>query len=113
MRLLDSESLTRALKSRQVSEVTVDSPRQLTIQFIDGTLLIVEADAEGICAYVESKTKSAARRLSNYIAKCTQRFGRARASLSGLCPERAAQASQSQPVELEDAFDMREQHLDR
>jgi len=88
MRLLDSESLTRALKNRQVSEVTVDGPRQLTIQFSDGTLLIVEAGPDGVHARVDSRTKSAAqhdlkhptkRQLEYlvFIAKYTQRFGRA------------------------------------
>jgi repressor LexA len=86
-RLLNSESLTRALKNRQVSEVTVDGS-QLTIQFSDGTLLIVEAGPSGIRVHVDSETKSAAQATSKrptkrqleylaFISKYINRLGRA------------------------------------
>lgn len=87
-RLLDSESLTRALKSRQVSHATVNGARDLAIQFTDGTVLHVEAGLHGIRTRVDSKAKSAAqdsprrptkRQLEYlaFIAKYIQHFGRA------------------------------------
>ena len=87
-RLLDSASLTRALKNRQVSHATVNGARDLAIQFTDGTVLHVEAAPHGIRTCVDSKTKSAPqialkrptkRQLEylTFIAKYIQHFGRA------------------------------------
>jgi hypothetical protein len=87
-RLLDSESLTRALKSRQVSHATVNGARDLVIQFSDGTVLHVEAAPHGIRTCVDSKAKSAVQNTSKrptkrqleylaFIARYIQHFGRA------------------------------------
>lgn len=87
-RLLDSESLTRALKSRQVAHATVDGARDLAIQFTDGTVLIVEAGSNGIRTRVDSKAKSPTQHTPKrptkrqleyltFIAKYIQHFDRA------------------------------------
>jgi len=86
-RLLDSESLTRALKNRQVAQATVDGARQLTVQFSDGTVLIVEAGLEGIRALVDSESASAPQETSrrptkrqleylSFISTYIDRYGR-------------------------------------
>lgn len=88
LRLLGSESLSRHLKDRQVSQVVVNSERQLKIQFSDGTVLIVEAGSNGLLARVDSASASAGQDSSQrptkrqleylaFISKYIQRFGRA------------------------------------
>lgn len=83
-----SESLSRHLKDRQVSQVVVNGTQQLNIQFTDGTVLIVEAGSDGLLARVESARASAAQDDSQrptkrqleylaFISKYIQRFGRA------------------------------------
>jgi repressor LexA len=87
-RLLDSDSLTQRLKDRQVSNAVVDGTQQLTIQFSDGTALIVEACSDGLLTHVESASRSATQDTSQrptqrqleylaFIAKYIHRFGRA------------------------------------
>ncbi len=87
-RLPSSESLSRQLKDRQVSQVAVDGERQLKVLFTDGTVLFVLADSEGLRARVESATASSTqddprrptKRQLEYLAfisKYIQRFGRA------------------------------------
>lgn len=87
-RLLDSDSLTQRLKDRQVSNTVVDGTQRLTIRFLDGTTLIVEACSDGLHAHVESASKpptqdtspSPTQRQLEYlafIAKYIHRFGRA------------------------------------
>ena len=87
-RLLNSESLTHRLKDRQVSQAAVNGAQQLTIQFSDGTVLIVEACSDGLLTRVESASTSAAQDASQrptkrqleylaFISKYIHRFGRA------------------------------------
>lgn len=87
-RLLNSESLSRHLKDRQVSRVVINGRQQLNIQFSDGTVLIVEASSDGLVTHVESATEPAAQRDSQrptkrqieylvFISKYIERFGRA------------------------------------
>jgi repressor LexA len=87
-RIFNSESLTHRLKDRQVSHAKVDGARQLTIQFSDGTALVVEAGSDGLLTRVEGASASPARGDSQrptkrqleylaFIAKYIQRFGRA------------------------------------
>lgn len=87
-RHLDSESLTHRLKDRQLSQAVVNGAQQLTLQFSDGTVLIVEACSEGIRTRVESAGTSAAQDASQrptkrqleylaFISKYIHRFGRA------------------------------------
>lgn len=87
-RHLDSESLTHRLKDRQLSQAVVNGAQQLTLQFSDGTVLIVEACSEGILTRVESAGTSAAQDASQrptkrqleylaFISKYIHRFGRA------------------------------------
>jgi len=45
-RHLDSESLTRRLKDRQVSQAVVKGEYELILQFSDGTVLHVEASSQ-------------------------------------------------------------------
>jgi hypothetical protein len=59
-RLLNSDSLTQRLKDRQVSQAVVNGTQQLTIQFSDGTVVIVEACSDGLLTRVESASTSAA-----------------------------------------------------
>ena len=85
-RLLNSGSLTHRLKNRQVSHAVVDGARQLTIQFSDGTALIVEACPAGLVTRVESPSASAVRNKAlrptkrqleylAFIAKYIHRYG--------------------------------------
>ena len=87
-RLPSSESLTHRLNNRQVSKVVVDRAHRLTIQFSDGTELIVEAGPAGILTRVENAHAGAAQDRSQrptkrqleyleFIAKYMNRFGRA------------------------------------
>lgn len=87
-RHLDSESLTHRLKDRQLSPAVVNGTQQLTLEFSDGTVLIVEACSEGILAHIESARPIAAqdgsprptKRQLEYLAfisKYIHRFGRA------------------------------------
>jgi len=87
-RLLDSDSLTQRLKDRQVSQAVVNGAQQLTIQFSDGTALIVEAGSDGLLTRVESPSTSATQDTSQrptqrqleylaFIFKYIHRFGRA------------------------------------
>ena len=87
-RRLDSESLTKRLKERQVSQAEITGTQQLTIWFTDGTILIVEASREGLLTRIKSTSTSAAQDISarptkrqlDYLAfifKYIQRFGRA------------------------------------
>lgn len=87
-RHLDSESLTRRLKDRQLSRAVVNGTQQLTLEFSDGTVLIVDACSEGILARVESASPSAAQDASPrptkrqleylaFISRYIHRFGRA------------------------------------
>ena len=87
-RLFDSDSLTQRLKDRQVAQAVVNGSQQLTIQFSDGTTLIVEARSDGLLTHVESAGKSATQDTSQhptqrqleylvFISKCIHRFGRA------------------------------------
>ncbi len=87
-RLFDSKSLTHLLKDRQVSQAVVNGTQQLTVQFSDGTVLIVEACSDGILTRVEIASTSAAQDASQrptkrqleylaFIAKYIHRYGRA------------------------------------
>lgn len=87
-RLLGSESLSRHLNGRQVSQVVVTGKQQLTIQFSDGTALFIEAGSDGLVARVECASASAAqdgtqrptKRQLEYLAfisRYLERFGRA------------------------------------
>ena len=86
--LLDSDSLTQRLKDRQVSQAVVNGTQRLTIQFSDGTVVIVEACSDGLLTRVESASTSAAEDTSQrptkrqleylaFISKYIHRFGRA------------------------------------
>ena len=88
VRLFDSDSLTQRLKNRQVAQAVVNGTQQLTIQFSDGTKLIVEACSDGLLTRVESAIRSATQDTSQqptrrqleylaFIAKYIHRFGRA------------------------------------
>jgi hypothetical protein len=59
-RHLDSKLLTHRLKDPQVLQAVVDGTQQLTLQFSDNTVLIVEACSKGIFTRVESTSPSAA-----------------------------------------------------
>ena len=82
-----SESLTRQLKDRQVSQVLVTEKQRLSIRFSDGTVLVVEAGPNGLLARVEPHVSVApddsprpTKRQFEYLAfisKYIQRFGRA------------------------------------
>lgn len=87
-RLPDSDSLTQRLKDRQVAQAVVNGTQQLTIQFADGSALIVEACADGLHTHVESASRSATPDTSQrptqrqleylaFISKYIHRFGRA------------------------------------
>jgi hypothetical protein len=86
--ILNSALLTRRLKGRSVSEAFLGGTQQLTVQFEDGTYLIVEASSDGLVTRLESEPKSRAQDLSlrptkrqleylSFIAKYIHRFGRA------------------------------------
>ena len=88
VRLSDSDSLTQRLKNRQVAQAVVNGTQQLTIQFSDGTKLIVEACSDGLLTRVESAIRSATQDTSQqptrrqleylaFISKYIHRFGRA------------------------------------
>ena len=87
-RPLDSGSLTHGLKNRLVSHVVVNGMQQLTINFSDGTVLIVEASSNGLVTRVVSVTTPPAQATPHdptkrqleylaFIAKYIDRFGRA------------------------------------
>ncbi len=87
-RLFDSKSLTHRLKDRQVSQVIVNGPQQLKIQFSDGNVLIVETCPGGLLTRMESVGTSTAQDTSQrptkrqldylaFIAKYIHRCGRA------------------------------------
>ena len=87
-RLFDSKSLTHILKDRQVSHAVVNGTQQLTVQFSDGAVLIVEACSDGILTRVDSASTPAAQDASQrptkrqleylaFIAKYIHRYGRA------------------------------------
>ena len=88
-RLLNSQSLTHRLKGRQVSQAVLNGTQQLSIQFADGTILIVEAAGSGgLRARVASTSTHAAQDTSPrptkrqleylaFISRYIQRFGRA------------------------------------
>lgn len=83
-RPLDTKSLTDHLRGRQVSHVVVDGAGHLALHFSDGTALIVEANAEGLLARVESPARDASHRPTKrqfdylrFIAKYMDYFGRA------------------------------------
>ena len=87
-RLLDSDSLTQRLKDRQVSQAVVNGTQQLTLQFSDGTTLIVEACSDELLTRVERASTSAAQDASQrptkrqleylaFISKYIHHFGRA------------------------------------
>ena len=65
-RPFDSDSLTQRLKDRQVAQAVVNGSQQLTIQFSDGTTLIVEARSDGLLTHVESAGKSATQDTSQH-----------------------------------------------
>ncbi len=84
----NSESLTHRLKNRQVSLAVIDGKHQLTVQFSDGTLLIVQAFPDGLLVRVETDSTTEAQGTSPrptkqqleylaFISKYINRFGRA------------------------------------
>ena len=86
-RHLDSESLTRRLKDRQVSQVVVNDAHELILQFSDGTFLHVEASSQLLTRVEDAITPEApdtperpTKRQLEYlafIAKYMNHFGRA------------------------------------
>jgi hypothetical protein len=82
-----AESVLLRLKGRQVSEVMVDGSTRLSIQFLDGAVLVVSAGPEGLAVRLTSAppesrdgSQRPTRRQSEYLAfisKYIQRFGRA------------------------------------
>ncbi len=81
---LDSRSLTRCLKGLQVSQAVLREPRQVILDFSDGSSLIVEACADGLLTRLvgagpAASAKPTARQFEylRFIAKYMQRFGRA------------------------------------
>ncbi|HEX4965371.1 MAG TPA: hypothetical protein VF173_31465 [Thermoanaerobaculia bacterium] len=86
-RHLDSESLTRRLKNRQVSQAAVKGAYELILQFSDGTILHVEASSQLLTRVEDAITPEASdaserptkRQLEYlaFIAKYMDRFGRA------------------------------------
>jgi hypothetical protein len=84
VRHLDSESLTRRLKDRQVSQAVVKGSYELTLQFSDGTILHVEASSQLLTRVESAITPDASERPTQrqleylaFIAKYMNRFGRA------------------------------------
>jgi hypothetical protein len=86
-RHLDSESLTRRLKDRQVSRAVVKGAYELILQFSDGTVLHVEASSQLLMRVEDAITPEAPdeserptqRQLEYlaFIAKYMNHFGRA------------------------------------
>src|SRR3954465_3817703 len=86
-RHLDSESLTRRLKDRQVSQALVKGAYELILRFSDGTVLHVEASSQLLTRVEDAVTPEApdaaerpTKRQLEYlafIAKYMDRFGRA------------------------------------
>ena len=85
---LSSEFLSRHLKDRLVSQVVVTGKRQISINFSDGTVLIVDGGSDELLARIErasasmahNGSKSPTKRQLEYLAfifKYMQRFGRA------------------------------------
>jgi LexA DNA binding domain len=84
-----AESLTRHLKDLRVSHILAEGKQRLRIHFSGGTVLLVEGGADGLLATVEdvnsvSATQDVTPRPTKrqfeylaFIAKYTQRFGRA------------------------------------
>jgi hypothetical protein len=86
-RHLDSESLTRRLKDRQVSQAVINGAHELILQFSDGTVLHVESSSQLLMHVEDAITPTAPdaserptqRQLEYlaFIAKYMGRFGRA------------------------------------
>ena len=86
-RHFNSESLTRRLKGRQVSQAVVKGAYELILQFSDGTVLHLEASSQLLTRVEAAVTPEAAdaserptqRQLEYlaFIAKYMDRFGRA------------------------------------
>ncbi len=85
---LSSGYLSRHLKDRLVSQVVVTGKRQMSINFSDGTVLIVDGGRDELVVRIESESASVAhkgspsptKRQLEYLAfifKYMQRFGRA------------------------------------
>jgi repressor LexA len=86
--IFNSKSLTHRLKDQQVTHAIVDGSRHLTVQFSDGTALIIEAGPDGLVTRVEDAGTAMPQGNSHrptkrqfeylaFIAKYIQRFGRA------------------------------------
>ena len=85
---LNAESLTDRLMDSQVLRVLIDDDEQLSICFTCGTVLIVEANPDGLIARIENARTSAHERglqrptkrqleYLAFISKYIHRFGRA------------------------------------
>ncbi len=88
LRPLDSEALTSRLEGRQVMRASVTGTEQITLQFSDGTALIVETCSDGLVLHVAKPAHAATADTSNrptqrqleyllFIDKYMRRFGRA------------------------------------
>jgi LexA DNA binding domain len=77
-----AELISARLKGLAVSHVVADGGRRLAVHFVDGTILVVEAPADGLVARVESagpRPPGPTKRQYEYlafIAKYIARFGR-------------------------------------
>jgi repressor LexA len=86
-RLAESESLSRRLKGREVSQVVIESQARLRLQFSDGSILTASAGPDGLSVHVASAPpvdrdgpKRPTRRQFEYLAyisRYIERFGRA------------------------------------
>jgi hypothetical protein len=85
--LTESESLSRRLKGREVSQIVIESQTRLRIQFTDGSILTASAGPDGLSIQVVNAPpvdrdgpKQPTQRQFEYLAfisKYIQRFGRA------------------------------------
>ncbi|MGA8095899.1 MAG: hypothetical protein WB823_16715 [Steroidobacteraceae bacterium] len=86
-RIPSAEALLGRLKGLQVSQLTLESDRQLRIQFSDGAVLVVSAGPDGLAVRLASAppgsrdvSRRPTRRQSEYLAlisRYIERFGRA------------------------------------
>ncbi len=84
-RIPGAESVLHRLKGRQVSQVRLESGRQMSIQFADGVALVISADPDGLAVRLTgaphgSDSQRPTRRQLEYLAfisRYIHRFGRA------------------------------------
>jgi repressor LexA len=92
--LTESESLSRRLKGREVSQIVIESQTRVRVQFTDGSILTASASPDELSLQVANAPpgdrngpEQPTRRLEYlaFISKYIQRFGRAPAEADLQC----------------------------